>query len=358
MKALYWNGAGGLEWREEPEPSILSPTDALVRPLAVSTCDLDQTIVHAEEPVPGSEQPFAIGHEGVGEVLEIGPGVRALRPGDLVAIPYHLSCGMCDRCVDRRPLFCRTTHNGAPATYGVPIGADYGGLFSDLVRVPCADYGLVPLPPNVSALDAVSTGDNLTDAWRTVGPHLADRPGADVLVLGRGSIGLYATDLARALGAGEVSYVDADASRRALAESFGARASAPEEFEPQRRSYAITVNATADTSGGTLRSCLLATEPDGVCVNTSLHFADPPVPLLHMFLNCLTLTGGLSHARANMPAVLALLAGGRIAPQRVRTGVLPFETAAEAIPTAGFKPVFVRDPVAAAPEQVKGEIRP
>lgn len=355
MKALYWNGAGSLEWREGPEPAVAAPTDALVRPIAVSTCDLDQAIIHSDAPVPGSEQPFAIGHEGVGEVVEVGPAVTGVRPGDVVAIAYHLSCGACDRCHERRPLFCRASYDGAIATYGVPIGKDYGGLFSGLVRVPFADQTLVRLPPGVSALEAVSVGDNLTDAWRTIMPYLAERPGSDVLILSSGSIGLYAADLARALGAREVLYVDTDHRRCELAEQFGASSCGLSDFDPRERGYALTVNATADASGGTLRSCLLSTEPNGVCVNTSLHFADPQLPLLHMFLNCVTLTGGLSHARPNMPAVLALIAGGRITPGLVATDVLPFDTAADAIASAGFKPVFVRDPIVAFPEHPEGE---
>lgn len=347
MKALYWNGSGSLEWREQAEPTIVARTDALVRPIAVSTCDLDQVIVHADTPVPGSEQPFAIGHEGIGEVLEVGPGVGAVRRGDVVAISYHVSCGACDRCTERRPLFCRASYDDAIAMYGMPVGADYGGLFSDVVRVPFADHTLVPVPPSVSAREAVSAGDNLTDAWRTVAPYLAERPGSDVLVLGNGSIGLYAVDVARALGAGEVRYVDAEPSRCELAERFGADASLPADFDRQSRRYAITVNAAADASGGALRECLLATEPDGVCVNTSLHFTDPQMPLMHMFLNCVTLTGGLSHACANMPAVLALIAGRRISPGLVATDVLDFDAAADAIPGAGFKPVLVRDPIVA-----------
>jgi threonine dehydrogenase-like Zn-dependent dehydrogenase len=351
VKALYWNGSGSLEWRQVAQPAVTSPTDALVRPLAVSTCDLDQVVVRADQPVPGSEQPYAIGHEGVGEVIEVGPAVRAIRPGDVVAISYHISCGTCDRCHDRRPLFCRTSHDGAIATYGLPIGRDYGGLFSELVHVPFADHTLVPLPPNVSALDAVSVGDNLTDAWRTVAPFLAMRPGVDVLILGSGSIGLYAADIARASGARNVLYVDADPGRCELAERLGANACAPAELDPAAHQFAITVNAAADPSGGALRTCLLATEPDGVCVNTSLHFADPQIPMLHMFLNCLTLTGGLSHARTNMPAVLDLIAAGRISPGLVATDVLPFDTAADAIPTAGFKPVFVQDPTVSSSQQ-------
>jgi len=352
MKALYWNGSGSLEWREDPEPTIVAPGDALVRPIAVSTCDLDQVIVRADTPVPGSEQPFAIGHEGVGEVLEVGPAVTTLRRGDVVAISYHISCGDCDRCQERRPLFCRSSFDEGIAMYGMPIGREYGGLFSDLVRVPFADHTLVRLPPSVSALDAVSVGDNLTDAWRTVAPYLASRPGADVLVLGGRSIGLYAVDIARARGARDVRYVDPDPARRELATRLGARACSPAELDPAERLYPITVNAAGDASGETLRTCLFAAEPDGVCVNTSLHFADPEVPLLHMFLNCLTLTGGLSHARANIPAVLASIAGGHITPGLVATDVLAFETAAEAIVEAGFKPVFVRDPIAAPVERL------
>ncbi len=72
------------------------------------------------------------------------------------------------------------------------------------------------------------------------------------------------------------------------------------------------------------------------------------MPLLHMFLNCLTLTGGLSHARPNMPAVLDLIAGGHISPGLVATDVLAFDTAADAIPSAGFKPVFTQDPIASS----------
>ena len=156
------------------------------------------------------------------------------------------------------------------------------------------------------------------------------------------------------MGAGEVRYIDDDPARRSLAERFGASASAPDEFDPQEQLFEVTVNATDDLTGGALRTCLLATDPGGVCENTVLHFSDPEVPLLHMFLNCLTLTGGLSHARANMPAALAFVSGGRITPSLVTTDVLPFESAAEAMASAGFKPVFVRDPIVAPIDHLKG----
>jgi threonine dehydrogenase-like Zn-dependent dehydrogenase len=342
VKALYYRGSvGGLEWREDPDPVIQTASDALVRPIAASTCDLDQAIVHRN--VPGAEQPFAIGHEAVGEVVEIGAGVTRLRRGDLVVIPYHLSCGACDRCREQLPLYCRETAAEALAVYGVPVGADYGGLFSELARVPFADHSLVKLPPSVSPLDAVSVGDNLTDAYRTIAPRLRARPGSDVLIMSGGSMGLYAADVARAFGAGSVRYVDASAQRRDLAAELGAAVSSLEDFDPGEREYAIGL--VTHGSVDALRAALLASAPGGEVENLGFHFVDVPLPVAAMHFKCVTFRSAMSNARPLIPEVLALVASGRISPRHVQTAVLPFDEAADALPTAGFKPVFVRDPL-------------
>ena len=342
MRALYYRGSeGGLEWRDDPSPELLAATDALVRPLAATTCDLDQAIVHST--VPGAELPFAIGHEAVGQVVEVGAAVTRLRPGDVVVIPYHLSCGACDRCREELPLFCRETAAEAPAVYGVPVGHDYGGLFSELVRVPFADHGLVKLPPSVTPLEAVSVGDNLTDAYRSIAPRLRSRPGSEVLIMSGGSMGLYATEIAHAYGASRVRYVDKSEQRCELAAQFGAVASTPQDFDPGEREYAISLVTHGSVSA--LRAAIMATGPGGEVENLGFHFADVPLPLPAMHFKCLTFRSAMSNARPLIPQVLALVASGRISPRRVQTAVLPFEDAAEALPTAGFKPVFVRDPV-------------
>jgi alcohol dehydrogenase len=341
MRALYYDGAGGLEWHEDPAPVLVDACDALVRPIAVSTCDLDQAIIRSPRPIPGSEQPFALGHEGVGEVIEVGEGVSDMRPGDIVAIAYHISCGRCDRCADELPLFCRATAADALAVFGIPMGRDYGGLFSELIRVPFADYSLVRLPSSVSPLQAVSVGDNLTDAWRAIVPHLRRRPGADVLIVSGGSAGLYAVDIARASGAGLVRYVDRDPSRLQSAASLGAETATMEEFAAGQHEYEITVNCSDSRTA--LRNAVLSTAPGGHCENMAFHFRDVEMPLLAMHLRCVHFRSSLANVRPHMPAVLELLSSGRIVPQLVATDVLPFETAAEAIPSAGFKPVFVRE---------------
>ncbi len=345
MQALYYRGsAGGLEWRDDPSPQIETRSDALVRPVAVSSCDLDQAIIHTT--VPGAEQPFAIGHEGVGEVVEVGAGVTSVRPGDLVVIPYHLSCGTCDRCRAGLPLFCRATAADALAVYGIPVGAEYGGLFSELVRVPFADHALVKLPPSVSALAAVSVGDNLTDAYRAIVPRLRAMPGSDVLIMSGGSIGLYAAEIARACGAGAVRYIDASAERRDLAANLHVEVGTPEDFDPGKHEYEISL--VTHGSIRALRNAILATAPGGQVENLGFHFADVELPLPAMHFKCLHFRSAMSNARPLFPEVLALLASGRIDPMRVQTAVLPFDTAVEALPTAGFKPVFVREPAHAA----------
>ncbi len=337
MRSLYYNGHGGVEWRDQEPPVLYEPTDALVRPIAVTTCDLDQAILKGA--VPGSETPFAIGHEGIGEVIEIGDAVTGIAPGDVAVIPYHLSCGHCDRCLQGVPLHCRLTATDGLAVYGLPAGPDHGGLFSELVRVPFASHSLVALPAGLTPVQAVSTGDNLTDAWRAVAPHLKDRPGADVLVLSTTTTGLLAADIARACGAGRVRYLDRDLTRLELAETLGAETGTLADFNPDEHEYDITINAS--DSKRALRSALLATAPGGHCESMAFHFTDVPLPLLAMHLKCIHFRTSLCNARPHIPDVLELLAGGRIHPELIQTDLLPFDTAAETLLAAGEKPVYV-----------------
>jgi alcohol dehydrogenase len=133
------------------------------------------------------------------------------------------------------------------------FGGDWGGLLSDLARVPFADSMLVPLPAAIEPATLASASDNLPDAWRTVAGPLAERPGAEVLVFGGGarSIGLYAIDFARALGARSIAYVDTDPDRLALAAELGAEAIEGPSEKQRRRP--ITVNAPSPARGSTPR---------------------------------------------------------------------------------------------------------
>jgi alcohol dehydrogenase len=298
-----------------------------VRPLAVATCDLDALIIAGESPFA---PPFAIGHECVAEVVDVGDEVSAVRAGSLVSVPFQISCGECAACKRGRSGNCQSV--GFMSTYGFgPAVEQWGGFLSDLVCVPYADHMLVPLPEGLTPAALASASDNLSDAWRAVGPPLAADPGAAVLVVGgasSGSIGLYAAGLAVALGAGSVLYVDADEDRTRIAAALGAQTLA----EPPKRlgPFPITVDSSADVAG--LKLALRSTAPDGICTSTAIYFGEQPaLPLLEMYTKGVTFTTGRVHAREAMPHVLALAAGGALHPELVTTRTVAWDDAADAL---------------------------
>jgi alcohol dehydrogenase len=342
MRALVYAGPRQLEWREVEDPKLAGDGEAIVRHLAVATCDLDGLIVAGHSPFP---PPFQLGHEGVAEVLEVGDAVHTVKPGDRVLVPFQISCGDCVACRQGRTGNCESLPLGQ--TYGFGFGEEgtrWGGFLSERVRVPFADAMLMPVPDGISPALAASASDNITDAYRTVAPHLQARPGAPVLVCGGagpGSIGLLAVAHAKALGASEVLYVDEDAGRRTIAEGYGAETldHVPEELD---RRFPITVDASASREG--LALALGSLDRDGACTSTGIYFDPetvPPFPLLGLYLLGGTFHTGRIHARRDAPAVLGLLAEGALDVEPVITTVA-FDDAANALLERFTKLVFLR----------------
>jgi alcohol dehydrogenase len=219
MRSLVLEETRQLAWQEVPEPRREHEREAIVRPLAVAACDLDQPMIMGRTPFP---YPIHLGHECVAEIVE---GPDSFAPGDRVVIPFQISCGTCERC--RRGLTGNCERVPPLSMYGFgALGGDWGGMLSDLALVPYAEGMLVPLPKAVEHSLVASAADNMADGWRTVAPALADFPGADVLVVSGGamrSIPLYAVDAALALGAGSVTCVDTDPVRLGVAQALGAK---------------------------------------------------------------------------------------------------------------------------------------
>jgi threonine dehydrogenase-like Zn-dependent dehydrogenase len=310
VRGLVYIGPRQLEWQERPEPRIESDKAAVVRPLAVATCDLDSLIVTGTSPFP---PPFTIGHEGVAEVVEVGDAVRLFKPGDRVLVPFQISCGFCDACIAGRTGNCLTVP--LAQTYGFGFGPEatrWGGFLADAIGVPFADAMLVAVPDEVPSAVAANASDNLTDAYRAVGPQLAERPGAPVLVTGgaaSGSIGLFAVALALELGSEEVVYIDEDGGRRAVAAALGA--SVLDQL-PERLDHRFPITVNAGSSADSLALCLASLDRDGVCTSTSIAFdpaSVPTFPLLSMYVMSTTFVTGRIHARHHAPTVLTLLAG-------------------------------------------------
>src|SRR4051812_21705787 len=99
MPALTFTGPEALEWRDAEALTLESDAAALVRPVAVATCDLDDLIVAGRAPFPA---PYAIGHEGVAEVVDVGDAVTGFVPGGRVIVPFQVSCGTCGPCMEGR----------------------------------------------------------------------------------------------------------------------------------------------------------------------------------------------------------------------------------------------------------------
>lgn len=258
MRELNFLGAGKLAWIDRPEPEVLVPTDAIVRPFVCSRCDgdtlplhqpvsramqiglrtrmLDPAIRRVCGPIP-FQGPFAVGHETIAEVTALGSEVAELAVGDKVVVPWSISCGECSNCRRGLTSKCTTTRREARADTGPNRGelmlaayglgahcGPFGGTIADLIRVPHASHMLVKLPDGLDPLRVAAAADNLANAWQVVVPFLTQYPEPRVLVIGGGaqSIGLYAAGLAGAHGASTVDYLDHSHTRLEIAESFGA----------------------------------------------------------------------------------------------------------------------------------------
>ena len=334
VRQLEITGAGRVEWREAADPALGGDGEAIVRPLAVAMCDLDAAFLTGMVPVG---EPFPLGHECVAEVVDVGDAVGSVAPGDVVVVPFQISCGDCDACRAGHTGSCLSVPRGS--AYGMqPLGGDWGGALADRLRVPFADAMLVPLPEGLEPAAVASVADNVPDGFRAVAGPLAAAPGAEVLVVGgfARSVGLYAVASAVALGAARVVYADPDPGRREQAAALGA-----EPFEvpvgedgpdwPRRLGrFPVTVDASGDRGG--LHAAIRSTTANGTCTGVAIYFEpETPVPLLEMYTRGCTFHTSRVHARALIPEVLGLVADGRLEPQRVTSAVIGFDDAPDAL---------------------------
>ena len=343
MRQLFALGPGQLEWREAAEPKLLAPTDALVRPIAVSVCDADVLFLRGKLP---PRESFCFGHEFVADIVRVGEDVAGFAPGDRVVVSFQIACGTCKRCRQGFPAACLSVPQ--KSAYGFGIFGDWGGAACDLIRVPYATTMMSLLPPGVSAIDAPSAGDNLTDAFRCVAEGLEEEPGAPVLIVAGGgnlpSISLYAAALARALGSEQVDYIDSDPSRLAIAQAIGANAIEAKTPPKRHGSYWVTVDSSGQPSGEWLTTALNSTAPYGRCTSCGIYHGPAPVPLGAMYRQGVRFTIGWANIQALMPKVLDLLSQRKLKLDEIHT-VAPWGDAIEALRDPPVKLILARDEV-------------
>lgn len=339
MQQLMCVGKGALEWHDVPEPRLASDHQALVRPLAVARCEIDPFLTQGILP---SDGPFAVGHECVAEIVELGAEVRGLALGQRVVVAFQLSCGACGTC--------RTGHSANCDAYPVlsdygmqPLsGVEYGGMLSDLLLVPHAEAMLCPVPEGLDPAGLASVSDNVLDGYRTVAPHLREQPEAPVLVVCHGSrsIALYAAQTALALGARTVDFASDDRDALDLAAKLGAR---PVETRFERREGRYPIVADCGNREEGLRYALSSTEPEGVC-HSATYLPQPAVslPLGRLYTLGIRFLIGRAHSVSLLPEVMPLIASRRLRPEEVTTRTVPWAEAPEAWVEDAIKLVVTR----------------
>lgn len=230
MRALCWNGVNDLSVDTVPDPTIVSPHDAIVRVSRTATCGSDLHFIDGY--IPAMSEGDVIGHEFMGEVAETGPDVSRVRVGQRVVVPSFVVCGQCSYC--RRELWslCDNTNphpdlqlpEFGAATAGVygytHAFGGYAGSHAEYIRVPFADNDCFPVPDAVSDEQALFCSDAAPTGF--MGADFCGLTGGEtVAVWGCGAVGLMAQRGAILMGAGRVIAIDRLPERLALAERFG-----------------------------------------------------------------------------------------------------------------------------------------
>jgi S-(hydroxymethyl)glutathione dehydrogenase / alcohol dehydrogenase len=347
-------------------PRIQEPGDAIVRVAATAICGSDLHIYNGLFP---QLRPLTLGHEFMGEVVEVGSRVRRLRPGDRVVVPFTIACGSCWFCARGASTHCERSNPNHGPEGGVLKGKG-GGLFgytdlyggyeggqAEYVRVPFADIGPRKLPDEVDDLDAVLLADVfptgwIANAWSRVGPS------DTVAVFGAGPVGIMAAKAANLMGAREVFVVDPleyrlDVARRAAqATAVHARAEDPVERireATQGRGADVVIdavgmeaernllekaNAVVHGQRGTmkvLRQCLNAARRGGrVSVVGVYGTTYDNFPLDQFFDKGLALRAGQVQVQEHIDHLIGLVERGEVRLADIVTHEMPLAEAPEA----------------------------
>ncbi|MDB6121731.1 MAG: zinc-binding dehydrogenase family protein [Pedosphaera sp.] len=221
MKALVYNGPRDVQIQEVPDAKIEKPTDVLVKITSTNICGSD---LHMYEGRTNVETGKVLGHENLGEVVEVGKAVESVKVGDMVCLPFNISCGHCKNCERGLTGFCLTANPGnAGAAYGYAGMGPYNGGQAEYLRVPYGDFNCLKLPEDAKEkeTDYVMLSDIFPTGWHAT--ELAGlKPGESVVIYGCGPVGLMAAHSAMIKGAGKVIIIDRHPDRLRLAEQIGA----------------------------------------------------------------------------------------------------------------------------------------
>lgn len=217
MKAVCWYGSGDVRVESVPDPQILNPHDAIIRITLTAICGSDLHIYNGY--IPGMQKGDILGHEFMGEVVEVGPEVKQLKKGDRVVVPFTICCGHCYFCRTQQWALCDNSNPNAPILQKL-YGYSGGGLFgyshlyggyaggqAEYARVPFADVGPVKIESDLSDEQVLFLSDIFPTGYMAA-ENCDIKPGQIVAVWGCGPVGQFAIRSAYMLGAEKVIAID------------------------------------------------------------------------------------------------------------------------------------------------------
>jgi threonine dehydrogenase-like Zn-dependent dehydrogenase len=367
MKAVCWNGKNDVRVETVPDPTILHPRDAIIRITSTAICGSDLHLYGGF--IPTVEEGDILGHEFMGEVVEVGSENRALKKGDRVVVPFVIACGHCSFCEQELSSLCDNSNPNAEQAeklYGSsPAGlfgyshlfGGYAGGQAEYARVPFADVGPIKVPERLADEQALFLSDIFPTGYMAA-ENCQIRPGQIVAIWGCGPVGQFAIRSALMLGAEQVIAIDRVPERLRMAEAGGAETLDYEGVDvcealkemtggrmPDACIDAVGMEAHSTTPGmfydWTKRVIRMATEyPDvlrqsiqacrkGGTVSVAGVYGGflDKIPFGAAFSKGLTFKMGQTHVQRYMRPLLERIERGEIDPSFVMTHRLPLQDA-------------------------------
>jgi alcohol dehydrogenase len=331
MNGLVYHGPGQRAWEERPRPVLRDATDAIVRVTTSTICGTDLHILKGD--VPTVTDGRILGHEGVGVVVNVGPGVSAFRPGDKVLISCITACGRCDFCRKAMYSHCRQG--------GWILGNTIDGTQAEYVRIPHADTSLYAIPADGNEEALVMLSDILPTGYECGVLNGQVGPGDTVAIVGAGPVGLAVLLTARFYSPAATIMIDLDDRRLETARQLGATmlinsgdGRAAERVMELTGGAGVDVAVEAVGVPATFDICQAIIGPGGRIANVGVHGTPALLHLERLWDRNVTITTRLVDT-STTAMLLKVVRSGALEPARLVTHRFALDDVMKAYDTFG-----------------------
>lgn len=315
MKALVFQGPGKKDWIEKEKPTILKPTDVIVKVTKTTICGTDLHILKGD--VPAVEPGRTLGHEGVGIVEEVGNAVANFKPGDAVLISCVTSCGKCPNC--KRALYAHCEDGGWI------LGHLIDGTQAEYVRIPHGDNSLYPIPEGADEEALVMLSDIMPTGFEIGVQYGNVKPGDTIAIIGAGPVGMSTLLTAQFYSPGRIVMIDMDPARLGLARQFGAT----DTIQVGAEDVVARIMDMTDGKGvdvaieavgvpATFDTCQKIVSAGGNIANIGVHGTPVELHIEDLWIKNINISMGLVNTNTT-PMLMKTLGNGKVDPAKLVT---------------------------------------